>query len=135
MHLDLRANLESTKAAALADIDRQAEEIRLNFITPGAGQAMTYSEKRLEAERYTANPSIDESEIPHIVAEAELNAVSIAEQAARVLAMAQLWRAASVEIETIRMAAKNAVRSAGNVAAVRAAKAIDWSGILSLLET
>lgn len=134
MRLDLRADLETKKAEALAKVDQEAEAVRLKFITPGSGQAMTYSEKRVEAQKVLDDPAIDAAEVPHIAAEAALNGLSNLDQAIAIMTVANQWTQASVAIEMKRMAAKTAIRSAGFVAAVREAADVDWSDILSLLE-
>jgi len=47
------ATLEEVKDALKAKIDEAAELERLKYITPGAGQAMTYQEKVAQAVSYT----------------------------------------------------------------------------------
>ncbi len=49
--------LAALKAALCAAIDAEAERQRLRFITPGAGQAMTYARKLEEAKTATIDPS------------------------------------------------------------------------------
>ena len=41
--------LEETKAALIGRLNEDAEGVRLRYITPGAGMAMTYAEKKDQA--------------------------------------------------------------------------------------
>lgn len=127
----LSKNLTPLKAAAKVKIDAEAEAVRGQFITLGSGQAMVYMEKRLEAEDVCANPAMNDwAAVPHIGREAELSGISLLDQAAIILTMAEHWKGVSSMIEKIRLAAKNAVDAATNPAEIETAAAVDWSAII-----
>lgn len=128
MKLTLSVDLASLKQAAKAEIDAAAERERLKYITDGAGQQMAYQQKYLEAKAYLANPSIDESEIPHLVAEVGITGDDIAEVAGVVVYMRNQWLQLSASIEQKRLAAKMAVDLAMSPAQISAAKVVNWAG-------
>lgn len=129
MKLSLVKDLAPLKDAARAEIDRQAGDVRSRFITVVPGQDMVYQEKRLEAEQVAANPEISPAAVPHIAAEAALNGVSLLDQAAVVLTMAEQWTMLSALIEARRHAAKAAVDAATTPALIDVATKIDWPSI------
>lgn len=131
MQLRLSKNLAPLKAAALADIDAQAEATRGLFLTPGSAQAMVYDQKRIEADLYMTDAQTPAHLIPHLLAEAAMNDITPFEQAVEYLTMQQLWLTISPVIETQRLAAKRAVEAATNPAGIEAARNIDWGGILA----
>jgi hypothetical protein len=131
MRLNLAKDLTPLKAAAVARIDADAEAVRGNFITLGAGQAMVYQQKRVEAEAYIADPQIAPAEIPHIVREAEMNDISLFDQAVIILTMSENWKTVSAVIENLRLGAKRAVEAASSPAAIDQAGNIDWSPTLA----
>ncbi|QIG69263.1 hypothetical protein EVB78_061 [Rhizobium phage RHph_N1_15] len=110
--LRLTKNLEPLRVAAEKEIDTVAEGVRGLFITPGSGQLMVYTQKEKEAELVTADPNVSQAEIPHIVLEADMNGISLLDQAAIILTMAHQWRELSSGIEVARLAGKAQVRVA-----------------------
>ena len=46
------ADLDEERRSKKQQIDAEAEHVRMQFITPGSGQAMSYQEKTREAQRY-----------------------------------------------------------------------------------
>lgn len=132
MLLTLSKNLAPLKVDARRKVDLEAEKVRQFFITPGSGQAMVYREKQIEAEAVVANPSISVSEVPHIAAEAELNQITLLDQAAVILTMAHQWIQISVLIEERRLVAKATVDQATNPIEIEAAAEVDWSDILAM---
>lgn len=113
---------------AIRKIDRDAETYRLKFITAGDGQQMAYQQKLAEARAAIAVPPAPEVEIPHIVAEAALDGVSIAEKAAQIIAMFEQWQLVSAGIEAKRLGAKKAVAAAETAPAIRSAASVNWIG-------
>ncbi|QIG75801.1 hypothetical protein EVC20_062 [Rhizobium phage RHph_Y2_17_1] len=110
--LRLTKNLEPLRVAAEKEIDVVAEGVRGLFITPGSGQSTVYTQKEKEAELVSADPNVDQAEIPHIVLEAEMNGITLLDQAAIILTMAYQWRELSSRIEVARLAGKGQVRAA-----------------------
>ncbi len=119
--------LAAAKAAALVEVDRQAEATRLLFITLGSAQALVYEAKRHEALSLAADQSPDPADYPLLSAEIGITAATLAEVGVAVLAMAGQWRAVAAGIERERLGAKAAITAATTIAAVRAASTgIAW---------
>lgn len=112
--------LEEVKAQLKAQVDADAERARLGFITPGAGQAMTYQAKTAEALRLQddANPLAEA--YPLLAAEIDITAPTLAEVGATVLAAYQQWLTIGAAIEAARLGAKRAIDEAQDEAAARA---------------
>lgn len=104
--------LAEYKAAALVAIDAQAETARLQFITPGAGQAMTYQEKVAQARAFGADPSPNAGKYPLIYGEVGITGNSPAMVAGVILARYTAWQGIGAEIETTRLTAKRGVEAA-----------------------
>ena len=120
-------DLEAAKASVWAAMDAQAERLRQNVLTPGAGQMAAYQEKERQARLLLADDTPTEAEYPDIYNEIGVTADSAGEVAMAVLAAAEKWRTYGRQVERARLAAKNAVAEAGDVAAVVAARdGVDW---------
>lgn len=132
MRFDIREDLPALKSKLQADIDRNAGEIRLLFITDAPGQDMIYQEKRREAEALQANPDLPAEQTPHLTAEAAAFGVARAEKAAEILTRAGAWTIISALIETRRLSAKAAVQAATSAISARAAANVDWSDVTDL---
>ncbi len=115
------AELAAAKAAATAEVDRQAEATRRLYITPGSAQALVYEAKRHEALALADDQSPDPADYPLLVAEVGITAATLAEVGAAVLAMATQWRAIAAQVERVRLTAKASIAGANSIAAVRAA--------------
>ncbi len=124
-------DLAALKAEALRRIDASAEQYRLQFLTSGSGQAMAYQQKLDEARAFIADPDIDPSEIPHIIAEASATGMTPADKAAQIVAMFEQWQQVSAVIEGARAAAKLAVVAAETADAVAAAANVNWAGAMA----
>jgi hypothetical protein len=105
--LRLTKDLTPLRTAAEQEIDATAEAVRGLFITSGSGQSMVYTQKEKEAELVTADPDVSPAIVPHIVLEAQLNGLTLLDQAAIVLTMAHQWRELSSHIEVARLAGKS----------------------------
>lgn len=112
MKLELKKNLNQIKNNSKNLIDYKIGEIRKYFITYIPGQDMVYQEKRIEAEMLINNPSIELEKIPHIVTEAEMNGISILDQANIIIAQYITWRNTSSVLERIRLEKKQQVEEA-----------------------
>jgi hypothetical protein len=120
-------DIEALKMTAILTVDRAAEGYRMNFITPGFGQVMTYQQKLVEARAKLANASIADAEIPHIVSEAEAIGQSKQEVAEEIVQTFETWQTLSASIEGKRMAAKAAIGAADTVDAINQAVNINWA--------
>lgn len=128
-------DLAAVKAEIKAKIDADAEASRLNYITPGAGQAMTYREKFDQAEavdamgEQAANAlTVQErvAQFPVLAASVGIEAQTLWDCAQLVLTKYQEWAMLAYQIEALRLAGKAAVDAAGDVEAARAASVIAW---------
>ncbi len=120
-------DLADTKASACGEIDAEAEKRRNAVLTPGSGQMAAYQAKETQARALLADDTPTEAEYPDIFGEIGITAESAGEVAMAVLATAEKWRTYSRLVERCRLAGKQAVAEAGNVAAVIAARtAVAW---------
>ena len=122
---DRRVYVEAVDREAIkAEIDRQAEEVRLQFVTPGAGQALVYQQKLYEAQ--TLEPPFDPEDYPMLAAELGITGETLEEVAGVVLAIANQWKAMAAAIETARLGAKKAVDDATTLEELDAAASVTW---------
>jgi hypothetical protein len=112
--------------ALAAQVDKEAEATRLLWITPGSGQALTYEQKRAEAERMATDPAPQPEAYPMLAAEVGITADTLADVGAIVRARAAAWTVVAAQIESLRLQAKAAVMAANNAAEARAAAAVQW---------
>lgn len=128
--------LDVIKAELLVLVDADAERIRMRHLTPGAGMAMTYAEKR------------DQANAVHAMGEAAANALTEAERIAQFPTLAAtvgleaptLWAVSQIvlsksesfvdltyPIERTKWLGKKAISDAPDAASARAAyEAITW---------
>lgn len=120
----------------LARVDDDAERIRLRYLTPGSGMAMTYAEKRDQANAVhglgqAAANAMTESEriaqFPTLAASVGLEAETLWDCAQLVIAKSEAWADLSNVIERTRLLGKKAISDASDAASARAAyEAITW---------
>ena len=126
----LGPTLDEVKAQAKAQVDAAAEAQRLQYITAGAGMALSYEAKRTEAHRWLlagqpASPSAND--YPWAAGRAATFDTTIAAVLAEWLAQADAWTAVGVAIEAVREKAKAGISGAESVGAARAVyDAIAW---------
>jgi len=112
--------LAAVKDARKAEIDAEAERQRLRWITPGAGQAMTYSRKVGEAKAVQAADEPEPADYPLLAASIGIDGEDIETVAATVIAMDAAWAQIGAAIEGARLAAKRAIDLAANAEAAAA---------------
>ena len=109
-------------------IDIEAENRRLDFITPGDGQAQTYRLKTIEAEAIVAGAVPSKAAHPFVWKEAGALGVTPEIRASQILAMRDAWASVGSDIEAARQGAKAAVTKAkGNQKSMEAAAVVDWA--------
>jgi hypothetical protein len=128
--------LPEVKARLIFMVDADAEKTRLRYITPGAGQAMTYLEKHNQAVavhelgQSSANALTDaeyRSMFPTLAASVGVEAPTLWDAAQLVIARYEAWATISYAIERAKLAGKKAISDASDAAAARAAyEAITW---------
>lgn len=117
------AGLAELRAHARAVIDAEAETARLRYVTPGAGQAMTYQDKRAQATAFqSAGEPEDLTPYPFIAAEAEALSMSPSAAAQAILDTSALWLLVGAQIEGARMGGKRAAAEATTRAEIIAAQ-------------
>ncbi|SDA39505.1 hypothetical protein [Sinorhizobium sp. NFACC03] len=119
-------DLAALRADAIRKIDREAEKYRRNFITPGSGQVMAYQQKLAEARAAVADPPAAATEIPHIVAEAAVDGVTVEVKATEIIATFEQWQTISAGIEAKRLGAKKAVTEAATAEAIHTASNVNF---------
>lgn len=117
-------------------VDADAEACRLQFITPGAGMAMTYAEKFAQAQAVdtmgeaTANALSEpdaQAQFPTLSASVGLEAPTLWDAAQLVIERYAAFAQLSMSIERTRLAGKAAIKAATTVDGVRVAYgAIAW---------
>ena len=126
MRLDLGPTIDTLKLTLTTQVDAEAEATRLLWITPGSGQALTYEQKRIEAERMATDPAPQPEAYPMLAAEVGITAATLSAVGALVRARAAAWTAVAAQIESLRLQAKAAVMAANNAVEARAAAAVQW---------
>ena len=124
-----RLKLGKIQTALLGSIDpvmTAAEGERLKYITPGAGQSMTYQQKMEEVRALAQDVDPDAANYPLLSAEIGITAPSLAEVATVVLAAFHLWQQVGAAIEGTRLGAKAAIDAAETVEAAEAAADVTW---------
>ena len=126
-----------TKAELLAWVDAAAEMVRLKYITPGAGMAMTYAEKFAQAQYVNAQGeqaanALTEAErqaqFPTLSASVGLEAATLWDCATLVLTKYAAFAQLSMVIERTRLSAKKAIAAAATVEEANAAyEAVKWT--------
>lgn len=119
-------NLDLLRGTIMIRIDAAAEQVRQRFLTPGAGQAMTYARKEAEARAWTLDST---AATPFLSAEAPARGMTIAALATEVIQLADAWTAIGSAIEGMRMGAKTAIAAAHTLGAIVAAAQVDWSSL------
>ncbi len=111
-----RALIKGTRNKVKNDIDSAAEKERGRYITLGAGQALVYGYKILQAERYltalAAGEEIDENKYRLLACEVGITAPSLELVAQTVLAASQMLESIAVRIEVARLNAKKNIDAA-----------------------
>jgi len=116
---DIVFDMNDVKANGRYQIDYAAEMTRLRYITNGAGQAMVYQEKAIEAAAYAgAGYPADLTSYPFIQAEVNASGLSAQEAADAIIAIRTSWIAVSAQIEEVRLGAKVLVNAATTKAEV-----------------
>jgi hypothetical protein len=128
--------LAQAKKAAIQSINDMAETIRLRYLTPGSGQALTYQEKFAQANAVysmgeQAANTMSEAErlqqFPILARSVGVERDTLWECAVLVLDRYQQFNEVAGVIEVTRLTAINAIKSATTVQGVQTAhEAITW---------
>ncbi|MDF2981413.1 MAG: hypothetical protein K0Q69_1185 [Devosia sp.] len=118
--------LDAVKAELRERIDTEAEATRRKYITPGAGQALTYQQKAAEAARLQGDPVPDAAGYPLLAAEIGITAPTLAEVGQVVRAAHEAWMVLGAQIEAARLGAKKAIDLATTIEAACAGAEVMW---------
>jgi len=127
-----RADLEEIPLVEVKDrlfrqIDGEAEQCRLKYITAGAGQAMTYQRKFEQAERFISDSAPVPQNYPLLAASVGIEGDDLYQVAQLVLNMSAMWEAVAGQIETARLGAKALVATSETITDAEAVVAgIAW---------
>ncbi len=102
--------LADAKAARRASVCNRAEALRNQFLTPGSGQAITYTRKEAEARAWAAGDA--PASAPFLAAEAAAVGMTIDALALVVIAQADAWVAIGSAIEARRRGLLVAIEAA-----------------------
>lgn len=119
-------DLDVLRAYLAASIDAQAEQVRQQFLTPGAGQGMTYIRKEMEARAWVAD---GEAATPFLTVEAAARGMTVADLAAEVIQLADAWVVIGSTIEGLRMGAKTTIARSVTFGDVVLASEVDWGKV------
>lgn len=120
-------DLAQVKQDAIALINDEAEKQRLHYITPGAGQAMTYLEKAAQAESIINGEAPDPNKHTLIFAEAEVTGQLPAVVATVIKNRYDAWKVIGSLIEKERRRLIIAVENASDVSQVSSAtQSAEW---------
>ncbi|MGU3386944.1 hypothetical protein ACLBYG_20705 [Methylobacterium sp. D53M] len=135
------SRLQGVKSSLKAQVDAEAEALRLTLITPGSGQAMEYQEAYAEAVQVdaamkaNASATFDPAAFPMLAASLGFDldpqtgkaTTDIPGEARAVLAAYDAYQKAGAAIRGVRLRAKAAIDEAADAAsASAAAAAIVW---------
>ena len=134
------ANAQPSDASVISDlmarVDADAEAVRLKYISPGGGMAMTYHEKNAQAQAVftlgeVASNALTEAErlaqFPTLSASVGVEAETLFACAELVIARYEAWATLSYAIERTRLAAKKAIGLATTAADARVVyEAVTW---------
>jgi hypothetical protein len=118
--LPYAADMTAYRQSARAEVDRQAEAARRNWIASGAGQALVYLAQWGEAAAILADPDPQPAAYPLAAGRALRQGSTLGDVAAGWQATADAWLAAAAAIEAVRETAHDAIAAAGEPAAVDA---------------
>lgn len=124
-------SLANVQVMLCANVDSQAETIRLKYITPGSGQVGVYMLKYLEALDISANASPIANDFPLNNASVGLPGISTIQQAANTtLNQFGLWILVAAQIEEIRLSTKGNINAANSVnSALAAYNSLSWGSL------
>lgn len=121
-------DLEALRAAMSLFVDTSAEDFRLQFLTAGMGQAMTYQRKEAEARAWLADNT---TRTPFLEAEASACDITVEELVPVVIARADQWEVVGALIEGERMGAKAKIAQGETFADIVKVGRIDWQALLA----
>ena len=104
--------LETIKSRAINAVDIFAEQERLKYISPGAGQAMVYQRKVEEADKLVNDANPDPLNYPLLASSIGIEGSTLQEIGELVLATRDQWLQIAALIENIRLSTKRDINEA-----------------------
>jgi hypothetical protein len=124
-------DLEKQAAYYHARIDADAEAIRLQYITPGSGQTLTYLRKLDAARGYLAGAPLTDAQMARITHEAARLNVTAEQAAESLVAIGDTWDALDAALDNARLVAKQAITDATSILEQDNAAQVDWVAVLA----
>lgn len=113
------------------NVDREAGDLRAQYVTDVPGQAQTYEKKEAEARLWTDGDETAHPErYPFMLTEAQVRAVPISQVRAEIMAQVNLLTPVAALIEAHRVAAKMAVSAATTIPEIMTAGTVDWQSLV-----
>lgn len=130
---NLQAEIASLKVHLVQVTNQEAEAFRLNFITDGTGQSLTYDDKLEDALAFVAaygSEGFDENDYPAITNEVGITAPSAYEVAQIILNMRAMFRQIGYPIERARLGRNKEISELTKLADLQALQPIDWNSLI-----
>ena len=118
-------DLDEVKAECTAEINRQAEEQRILYATPGDLMVMTYVEKVAQARAAIGDPDATPEKYPMLAASIGIDGETVVEVAETVLDANLTWMSVNASIEAERKMSNAEIAAAPDEATARAVTP-DW---------
>lgn len=131
MRIVLSFDIAALKDSALSDLDAACQQFRSSAGVLTSISDPLFGEKLSESEMYLRNMGISAHEVPHLQAEAEVNGVTMYEQAAEIVSISFAAKELSAKIEKLRLSARMQITAADTAAEIESAKAVDWNSVYS----
>lgn len=128
MPYNIYVTLDHLKTGLKAQIDAQAEQERLKYITPGAGQAMTYSRKVEQARAVLAASNPVPEDYPMLATSIGIDGEDLISVANVIIGMNAAWETIGSAIELARLSAKRAIDQAETVEDAKAVT-VTWPNL------
>jgi hypothetical protein len=126
MIINVTKDLGPAKLIARARIDREAEEVRSGYRTPGTAMAEIYAKQADEAGRFLRSKTRRRSNYPWLERQAVLLAADPVELATTWQQKDAEYQAVSALINALRLTAKEGVDRARSPDEIERAATVDW---------
>jgi hypothetical protein len=121
-----QGKLAEVKTKLKAQLDEAAETQRMKSLTAGEGQTIVYQMKLMEAQAVRMGET-NPANVPLLAASIGVEAATLADCAALIMAKWNSWKATAGKIEQARLAGKKAIDAAGSIQkAAEAFDAVTW---------
>jgi hypothetical protein len=131
MILNVTKDLAPAQLTARAKIDREAEQVRSGYRTPGTAMAEIYAKQADEGRRFLKSKSRKASNYPWLESQAILLRADPVELATTWVAKDEDYQQVSALINALRLDAKAAVDRATSPKEIDDAATVDWWAMMA----